>query len=205
MDALDEVKALWSKTGGGEEPITYEQLDMAIAKRIRRERRSVIGYFWSAFVYQNIMLAILGIVMGRFPGDPTATAIGMFGFLLYGCSFLVLVMKFRSYDRYSATLARDVQSHVRSEVGRLATLFRFKKRFDLLAAPLACAVIVLAIFRLFVQSSITGNLLPAAMLYGGWVVLFAIAIRSENKKRFENPLRRLNLLLEDLAGEHVLY
>jgi len=73
-----------------------------------------------------------------------------------------------------------------------------EKRMDWIGVPVSCAIIVLVTFTLFVEGGIERNPLASLAVFAGWVGLSLIAIHAENKKRFISPLRRLELVLNDL-------
>jgi hypothetical protein len=52
-------------------------------------------------------------------------------------------------------------------------------------------------FILFVPGGIIANITAGIILLIVWLVTFIVAIRIENKKKFSEPLRQLESILED--------
>jgi hypothetical protein len=63
--------------------------------------------------------------------------------------------------------------------------------------PLNSVLIVVINFILFVPGGIMNNLTVGVLLFFVWLIIFIIAIRSENKKRFSEPLQQLETVLEE--------
>jgi len=74
---------------------------------------------------------------------------------------------------------------------------RLKNRFDWVMVPLNCVLIVLINFILFVPGGVQENLLAAIILLIVWHVIFIIAIRFENKRKFKEPLSQMETILEE--------
>jgi len=65
---------------------------------------------------------------------------------------------------------------------------------------LNCLLIVVINFILFVPGGIMTNVAAGVILLLVWLVIFIIAIRIENKKKFSEPLRQLETILEDFGN-----
>jgi hypothetical protein len=91
----------------------------------------------------------------------------------------------------------DIYLNIKNNYTRISEFFRFKKRFDWVIVPLNCVLIVVINFILFVPGGFMDNLMAGIILLIVWHLIFIIAIRIENRKKFTEPLRQLELILED--------
>jgi hypothetical protein len=124
------------------------------------------------------------------------------GALLY-IPFTVILMKrfkamYPSANDETGSSVQNIRDNVKKQHALLLQFFRFKKRFEWLAIPLSCSVIVLIVFKLYVNGGIEGHLTGGIASFLILLTCFVIAVYFENKKHFTEPLRRLELILKDL-------
>jgi hypothetical protein len=79
----------------------------------------------------------------------------------------------------------------------MSEFMRFKNRFDWVMVPLNCVLIVLINFILFVPGGVQAYPLAAIITLIVWHVIFIVAIRYENKRKFKEPLRQMETILEE--------
>jgi hypothetical protein len=79
----------------------------------------------------------------------------------------------------------------------LESFFTFKKRYEMVLIPLSAAIGVLLIFLLYVPGGVSEHLLGAFITYVLTLLSCYLAIRSENKKNFVQPLDQLGEILNE--------
>jgi hypothetical protein len=200
METFDELKMNWnSDKGAAHNPLSKESVDLIVRARIKREKKTVMEYFWSAFFYQNLIYGFGTYFIIKYWGAQEMAwpvLVVVFAYI----PFTVLMLK-----RYKSMANRgvdknqfNVQAHVTNMYSQLYSFYRFKKKFDWISVPLSCAAIVAITFRVFAAENPFDHLLGAALLFVLWLILFMTAIYFENKKRFVKPLVQMESILNDL-------
>ena len=205
MARSDELENVW-KEGMAREaepaPLTGKDLQTIVASRVRKEVKKVSEFVWAAIVYQIILYSFLAHTFIRHWGDMKIMLLCLAGAACYIPLTAALIRRKRTLFRRSSeapgSVVPDVFRKVEDEYARLADFFRFKRRMDWIGAPVSCAIIVLVTFTLFVPGGIEENPLAGLAVFALWVGLSLIAIHAENKRRFISPLRRLELVIDDL-------
>src|SRR5258705_10796052 len=205
MARSDELENVW-KEGMAREaepaPLTGKDLQTIVASRVRKEFKTVSEFVWAAIVYQIILYSFLAHTFIRHWGDMKIMLLCLAGAACYIPLTVALIRRIRTLFRHPSEApgspVPDVFRKVEGEYARLADFFRFKKRMDWIGVPVSCAIIVLVTFTLFVKGGVEGNPAGSLLVFAVWVGLSLIAIHAENKKRFISPLRRLELVLNDL-------
>lgn len=204
MEENDDLNTMWGREKARETPpvgLGPGTLDDILMVRIRKERKVFVEYFWSSFIYQNIMYGIMIIMAVKFIGDTRAMVLSLAGILLYLPFTIVLLRKYRvAFLRAGGGSVEDIYTSLQHQYLQMSQFYRFKRGFDWVGVPLGCLIIVLATFQVFVHGGIEEHVLSGVVLYLVWVALFVLAIRSENKKRFVVPLRALERILTDLKS-----
>ena len=171
MENFEEIKKLWGETKCADKSaksVTSEYIDYVISKRIKKVKNNFREYFWASFFYQN---------------------------LVYGCLAFLIVRFFNRTDiEYSND---DIYLNIKNSFSHMSEFFRLKKRFDWVIVPLNCVLIVVINFILFVPNGFMANIAAGILLLLVWLVIFLVAIRIENKKKFVEPLQQMELILED--------
>jgi hypothetical protein len=204
MENFDEIKKLWSEnkvTVTCNTPVSPEYVDQLISNRIKKVNRNFREYFWTSFIYQNMVYACLAFLIVRYFSRPDIAILSIAGILLYIPFTIVFMKKFKSAFLLNkegvAFSDDDIYLNIKNRYTRLSEFFRFKKRFDWVIVPLNCVLIVVINFILFVPGGVMANITAGIILLIVWLVIFIIAIRIENKKKFLEPLRQLETILED--------
>lgn len=204
MENFDEIKKLWSEnkvTVTCNTPVSPEYVDQLISNRIKKVNRNFREYFWTSFIYQNMVYVCLTFLIVRYFSRPDIAILSIAGILLYIPYTIVFMKKFKSAFLLNkegvAFSDDDIYLNIKNRYTRLSEFFRFKKRFDWVIVPLNCVLIVVINFILFVPGGVIANITAGIILLVVWLVIFIIAIRIENKKKFLEPLRQLELILED--------
>lgn len=205
MESFEEVEKFWKANKGQEtnpNSLTKESVENMIKPRIKKEQHAVMQYFWASFIYQMLIYALASHLMIRFWGDAQVMLLSLAGALLYIPFTIVLMRKFKAMARMPihqpGMPVRDVYSNVQMKYTLLTEFFRFKRRFDWVAIPLSCLIIVAILFKLYVNDGLEKHLAAGIITYLTILALFIAATYVENKKRFKKPLRQLKLILKDL-------
>ena len=205
MSPGDEIENVWKKGKALEAdlaPVTGKDLQANISSRVKKELKIVSQFVWAAIAYQIILYSFLMHTLVRHWGDSHIMLLCVAGAAFYVPLTVALIRRVRTLfcrpSEVHGSPVPDVLHKVEGEYARLADFFRFKKRMDWIGVPVSCAIIVLVTFTLFVEGGIERNPLASLAVFAVWVGLSLIAIHAENKKRFISPLRRLELVLNDL-------
>lgn len=204
METFDEIKKLWSEnslTDLSKASVTSDDVDQLISNRIKKVKSNFREYFWASFFYQNLVYGCLVFLIVRYFGRPDIVIPSAAGILLYIPFTLMFMKKFKSAFQLNkegvAFSDDDIYLNIKNSYNRMSEFMRLKKRFDWVMVPLNCVLIVLVNFILFVPGGIKANLLAAIILLIVWHVIFIIAIRFENKRKFKEPLRQMETILEE--------
>jgi hypothetical protein len=90
---------------------------------------------------------------------------------------------------------------VQKQALMLQSFYLFKKRYELILIPMASAIGVFLTFKLYVPGGIEQHPQAALTTFVITIASCFMAIFSENKKSFEQPIRELRVILEDLKRE----
>ena len=203
METFDELKEIWNKNRNNDpcKSLTADYVDHLITDKIRKVKSTFREYFWVSFFYQNLVYACLVFLIVKFFSRTDILILSVAGILLYIPFTIVFMKKFKSAflinkdgNEFSDD---DIYLNMKNSYTRMSEFFRFKKRFDWVIVPLNCILIVVINFILFVPGGLMANLTAGIILFIVWHIIFIIAIRIENKKKFVEPLRQM----EEILGE----
>lgn len=203
METLEEMKKLWneSKFADSCATLTPEYADQLVAGRIKKIKSGFREYFWASFVYQNLVYASLAFLIVRYFNNTNIVILSIAGIVLYLPFTIIFMKKFKSAFLQNsggeAFSNDDIYLNIRNSYKRMSEFLKFKNRFDWVMIPLNCILIVVINFILFVPGGIKAYPLAAVVLLIVWLVIFIIAIHYENRKKFREPLRQMETILED--------
>ncbi|NJM24845.1 MAG: hypothetical protein HC859_04335 [Bacteroidia bacterium] len=193
------MKNTWNDARENQPAISRDELDAVLRARLRREQSAVTKYFWGSFFYQNLMYAFALNAIIRFWHE-TQVVILCAGFIVLYVPFTVLLLKrYKAMHTPRAHASQHVQQYVSHQHAVLQRFFRFKQRFEWAAIPLSSLFIVGVIFELYVDGGVQHHLAAAALVYGLVLTAFVTAVVLENKKRFIEPLRQLEMIRQEMA------
>ncbi len=198
MSVLDEWQQDW-KQGFPATQETYTQgsLQTLIKTRVRKHLQKSMQYFWASFALQILVYALLSHVIVKQWGDWQLVLFSLAGILLYVPFTVVLLRKFKQLALGSATSETSVYDYVQQKKKHLNGIFTFKRRYEWVLIPLSSAIGVFLVFALYVPGGITAFPMGAAITYGLTLLSCYVAIRSENKKSFIEPLAQLQQTLDE--------
>jgi hypothetical protein len=204
MENFDDIKKLWNeKTAvkAYDSAINSERLDEIISHRLKKVQGSFREYFWASFFYQNLVYACLAFLVIKFFKRTDIVVISLAGIAVYIPFTIVFMKKFKSAfltnkegREYSND---DLFANIQNSYKKMSEFFSFKKKFDWIMIPVNCVMIVIINFILFVPGGFASNLIAAAVLFVVWVGIFLIAIRFENRKKFIEPIKQMESILEE--------
>jgi hypothetical protein len=207
METFDDIKKLWSEDKLPETckiPLSYDEVDSMIGGRLKKIKSNFREYFWASFFYQNLVYGCLAFLIVKYFSRIDIVILSVAGILLYIPFTIIFMKKFKTAFLVNkqgiAFSDDDIYLNIKNSYLRMFEFFRFKKRFDWVIVPLNCLLIVVINFILFVPGGIMTNVAAGVILLLVWLVIFIIAIRIENKKKFSEPLRQLETILEDFGN-----
>jgi hypothetical protein len=203
METEINIKACWERGKSAElasPPLLMKDLQAIAASRVRKELKVVSKYVWAMLVYQIILYSFLAHTIVRQWGDSRTLWLCLACVAAYVPLTRALLQRIRMLYRLSAaddSSAVDILSTVERKHAALCSFFRFKKRMDWIGVPVSCAIIVVVTFALF-GNGVGSNPIASGALFTVWVGMSMVAICAENRKRFVEPIRQLELVLHDL-------
>lgn len=205
MKSFEGIQNLWKGNKDqheGTEQVNKKSFQKTISSRIRKEKKTLIKYFWGSFVYQILIYSFMSHLFIRHWGNIPIMAMAVAAISLYIPFTSVMVKKFKTMYaerlRNENSVTMDMHNHVLNQYNLLSEFYRFKKRFDWLGVPVSCVIIVLVIFQLYTPGGVVENIIPASVLFVVWITMFITAIHFENAKKFREPLRQMGSILEDM-------
>jgi hypothetical protein len=82
----------------------------------------------------------------------------------------------------------------------LLSFYRFKKWYELILIPLASAIGVFILFKLYVPGGVQAHWTGAVMTFAITLISCALAIRTENRKNFREPLEQFDRVLAEFRS-----
>jgi hypothetical protein len=208
MLTLDELKKKWDKDQNAiSGPSTYDQvsLEKIFSARVKKHMRAAMQYFWASFALQILVYALLSHVIVKFWYDTETVLYGVGGVLLFLPFTIMLMKKFKrmamARPGEGSHTGTALENYVLEQHDLLSGFYRFKKRYELILIPLSSAIGVVLTFKLYVPGGVYEYPTGATLTFIITILSCALAIRSENKKSFEQPLRQLREILDEFRRE----
>jgi hypothetical protein len=205
METFAEIKKCWQENTSqksGADLLSKASVATVIRQRVKKEKNKVMQYFWASFTYQVLIYAFASHLVIKFWDDRQIMLLAVCGALLYIPFTIVLLKKFKAMNTQIAVKldysAQNIRDNVKNQYLLLSEFFRFKKRFEWLAIPLSCFIMVMIVFKLYVPGGMEDHLTGGIISFLALLACFVTAIYFENRKRFIEPLRQLELVLEDI-------
>jgi hypothetical protein len=201
MSTLEELKEQWGKKSASVSSGAYDEssFQKIVTSRVRKNVNTSMKYFWGSFTLQLIVYALLSHVMVKHWSEADMVLLSVAGIVLYLPFTIVLMRKFRgmAVTKPVNTHRSSLQIYVQQHHDLLAGFYRFKKRYELLLIPLSSAIGVWLVFLLYVPGGVAAYPSGAIVSFGFTLLSCAIALASENKKSFEEPLAALKQVLDE--------
>ena len=202
---LEELKRKWQQDKiGTSAPSTYDAESFAavIRSRSKKNKNTAMRYFWGAFTFHLIVYGFLAHVMIKYGADREILIAGILGFGITIPFTAVMMNRFKKLAviRLRETYAASIQAYVQKQYETLSGFFTFKKRYEWFSIPLQCAIGVFITFRIFVPGGVTEHVMGAFITFSLTVWSCVAAIRMENKRSFETPLKDLQRILDEFKS-----
>ena len=156
-------------------------------------------YFWGSFTFHLIVYGFLAHVMIKYGADRNILLAGILGFAITIPFTAVMMTRFKKLAaiRLRETYAPSIHAYVQKQYETLGGFFSFKKRYEWFLIPLQCAIGVFITFRIFVPGGVMEHPMGAFISFALTLWSCVTAIRLENRRSFEGPLRDLQRILEE--------
>jgi hypothetical protein len=201
METLDNLKKKWNEGSSAPASATYdrESLEKIFRSRSKKQINTAMQYFWASFTLQVIVYSMLTHTLVKFFHDQQAVLLSVVGIALFIPFTIVLMDKFKRIARNDAPVSSGAALHAQLLGQRTLLLgfYTFKKRYEMVLIPLASAIGVVLVFRLFVPGEIMEHVAGVVITFLLTLLSCALAIRAENKKNFREPLRNLEQIVEE--------
>ncbi len=206
METFDDIKKSWdNEQYKAPNPLTKASVDSIILSRIRSEKKTLIEYFWSSLIYQNLIYGFGTYFVIKYWNDLQFVLPMLSVMIIYIPFTLFMIIRFKGMLNSEAVKNSNQLSalvFVANLHTQLRAFYALKRKFDWVTVPLCCMVFVIIIFKVFVGSAAQVNLQTAIILFFAWFAMFMIAIHFENQKRFKKPLLKMELILMDLITDN---
>jgi len=207
MSTFEELKKVWDENQRTVSvPNYYDQtaIEKIVRSRTKKHTNTAMQYFWAAFVLQILVYALLSHVMIKYGSDIETLLFSSAGVLLFLPFTIVLMKKFKRMaitKPEEGNTGTSLYNYVVKQRGLLQSFYTFKKRYELILIPLSTVIGVFLTFKLYVPGGVEENITGAVVTFVIAIISCILAILSENKKSFEQPLHDLNLLLNEFKAE----
>jgi len=207
MSTFKDFKCLWEKNNGNAEGhVPFDQAGLAriVRARAKKHLNVVMRYFWASFGLQILAYALLTHVIIKYGSDIQTLVAGLAGVILFIPFTIVLMRKFKAmaFTRMrEGNSAVSLHNYVERQYRLLDSFYRFKKKYELLLVPLATAIGTFLTFKLYVPGGVFAYQTGALVIFGVAIISCIAAIKSENKKSFEQPLSDLRKIREEFTAE----
>jgi hypothetical protein len=211
MSTFEDIKKAWVENQSAiPEAQTYNlaMLEKIAKGRVKKHMAASMQFFWASFTFQIIVYALLSHVTLKYGTDRETLLLGITGILLYLPFTIMLMRKFKRIavlkpvgEAGEDNSKTSLYKYIQRKHDLLQSFYTFKKRYELLLIPLSASIGVFLTFKLFVPGGMEAHPIGAAITFAITLVSCFLAIRSENKKSFQQPLRQLRELLDEFKQE----
>lgn len=202
MKSFDEAKKCWNENKQHEKgELQGEEVKQIIRQRIRKEKKVLFEYFWASYTWQFIIYVAMTNMIIQFWGDWKSVLICFSGILMYVPFTTVFIKKFKWMAAKADGSLQSLHSRLKLQREKMNDFFVFKRRFDWLGIPLNCLIITLIIFKLWVPGGWESHVTGAVIVYLLAITAFLIATVVENRKRFREPLYKMEGIIKEMEEE----
>lgn len=202
MKTLEELKKTWD---GNQNILSasqaYDQtsLEKIFRSRMKKNMNAAMQYFRASFVFQIVVYSLFSHVIVKYWPDIEILGLSIGGALLFAPFTITLMKKFKRMAKIKLTgnTGASMQAYALSHLTSLQSFYHFKKRYELILIPLSSAIGVFLSFKLYVPGGASAHPVGAAITLTITLLFCALAIRSENRKNFQQPLHQLQGILDE--------
>lgn len=202
MKTLEELKKNWDKTmnmPAGEALYDRISMEKVIRAKVKQHTNTAMQYFWASFILQILVYALFSHVAVKYWSYPQAVLPSLVGIALYIPFTIMLLKRFKAIATLKPVgeAAASMQNYVYGHHQLLQKFFTFKKGYEYFLIPVSSAIGVYLIFELYVPGGAFGHPTGAVIILMLTLLSCLLAIRAENKRNFERPLRHLSEILQE--------
>ena len=209
MSTSDQLKNQWDESQPSfPGPASYDrhEIERIVKSRTRKHTNAAMQYFWGAFVLQLIVYGLLSHVIIKYGADAQTLQFSLAGVVLFLLFTAMLMSKFKQIALINPNASNKegvlpLFHYVERRRVLLQSFYSFKKRYEILLIPLATAIGVFLTFRLYVPGGVLAHPEAAIIAFAITISSCILAIRSENRKNFDRPIRELDKILDDFRRE----
>src|SRR4030095_5857191 len=208
MSTLEQLKKIWEeKQSGMPDPPAYnhESLEKIVRSRLKKHTKTAMQYFWASFMLQVLVYSLLSHVIVKYRGHDEVLYFSIGGVFLFLPFTIMLMRKFKGLAKTKLSEKENAEASVYDFVlqhqTQLRSFYKFKKWYELFLTPLSAAIGVILIFKLYVPGGLDEHWTGAIITFIITVISCIIAIRSENKKSFKEPIQQLQNILDEFRNE----
>ena len=142
--------------------------------------------------------------MIKYGSDKETLLFSMAGILLFLPFTIMLMKKFKQMavtKPSEGNSGTSLYNYVRQQLTHLHGFYKFKRSYELVLIPLSTVIGIFLTFKLYVPGGAAENLTGAIITFVVSIISCGLAIRSENRKSFKQPLRQLNELIDEFKLE----
>lgn len=204
MITLEELKTKWEEKQSVLPVLPeYEHvfLEKIIKDSARKHMKATMQYFWASFAFQVLVYALLIHVIITYWKDTEMRLFSIIGVLLYLPFTIMLMRKFKKMaiirPSREENAVTSLYNYVFHQHELLRSFYKFKKWYELFLIPISAAIGIILVFKLYVPGEVDKNWTGVIITFFITILSCAVAIRSENKKSFEEPIRQLQNMLNE--------
>ncbi len=206
MAQIEDIKKVWlkgcSRPQSNNSGVSKSDMIDVIRSRVRKENKIMFEYIIAIGVWHMIIYAVMTHLVVRYWGnwDIMGYALGgIFMYLPYTIVFMRRIggKNLRAFAPQQAAIS-DIRTNLKNHYLQLSAFFRFKKKFDLIGIPLTCFIMVMLLSNLRIIPDIEKQLVVAVIFFVVYLTLFITATIIDNRKRFKQPLKQLEIVLKEM-------
>jgi hypothetical protein len=205
MITLDDLKKQWSvnSTDTDTEKYNEESIKSVINKMMKKQNNTIMKYFWGSFTLQIIVYAMLSHVIVRYWGNVQVVIGSILGIIIFMPFTWIMMKKFKklAIAKSNGASMQSIRQYVEHQRTILSGFFKFKIHYEWVLIPLSSALGVWLVFELFFPGGVEAFINGALITYALTLISCYAAIRSENRKRFIEPLNQMDEILREYALE----
>lgn len=201
-----ELKNIWNSQELDNQLEAYDtsSFQKLIKMRMRTHTNKVMKYFWSSFVLEMGVFALLCHVVVRHWNDVSPLFIvSVLGILLHIPFTYMLMKKFKAMAvaRPGDGSASSLYRWVKERHDLLSSFYRFKRNYERFLVPLSTIVGCYLVFELYVPGDGMGYWNVFWVMVVITIISCAVVLRRENKEHFEEPLHQYRILLTEFEDQ----
>jgi hypothetical protein len=202
MTTFEELMKMWNENQAAPSPYDQRSIEKIVRSRTKKHINKAMQYFWAAFTLQILVYGLLSHMMIKYGSDTETLLLSIAGVILFLTFTIMLLKKFKRLAVAKPKLSEPSLYHyVFHQHSSLESFYSFKKRYELILIPLSSAIGVFLTFKLFVPGGVQENPTGAIITFAATLISCVLAIRSENKRNFAQPLHQLEKVMEEFKHD----